>query len=31
MYHGNFGENRCSQDGINAGIRIQKMIEHGKL
>ncbi len=31
LYHGNFGENRCSQDGINAGIRIQRMIEHGKL
>ena len=31
LYHGNFGENRCSQNGINAGIRIQRMIEHGKL
>ena len=31
QYHGNFGENRCSQNGINAGIRIQRMIDHGKL
>ena len=31
LYHGNFGENRCSQDGINAGIRIQRMIEYEKI
>ena len=30
-YHGNYGENRCSQDGINAGIRIQRMIDNRKL